>query len=59
MDAELADRAFVCGERFSIADITTLVSIDFAKWIKLPMPESCMHLRRWHELVSSRPGAKA
>jgi glutathione S-transferase len=58
-EAELAGRAFVCGPSFSIADITTLVTVDFAKWIKLPIPESCVNLRRWHAEVSARPSAKA
>jgi glutathione S-transferase len=59
MDAELAGRAFVCGADYSIADITTLVTVDFAKAVKLPIPERCPHLRRWHETVSARPSAKA
>jgi glutathione S-transferase len=59
MDTLLEDRPFVCGEAFSIADITTLVSIDFAKWIKLAIPEECVNLRRWYEAVSTRPSAKA
>jgi glutathione S-transferase len=59
MEAELAGRAFVCGPDFSIADITTLVTVDFAKWIKLAIPERCVRLRRWHEAVSARPSAKA
>jgi glutathione S-transferase len=59
MDAALAGRTFVCGERYSIADITTLVTVDFAKWIKLAIPERSTHLRRWYEAVSSRPSAKA
>ena len=58
-EAELAGGAFVCGAGFSIADITTLVTVDFAKWIKLPIPESCVNLRRWHAEVSARPSAKA
>ena len=58
-DAALADRAFVCGEAYSIADITTLVTVDFAKRIKLEIPERCVHLRRWYEAVSARPSAKA
>jgi glutathione S-transferase len=58
LDAELADREFVCGERISIADITALVTIDFAKRIKLTIPESRTHLRRWYDAVSSRPSAK-
>jgi glutathione S-transferase len=59
MDAELSGRAFVCGSGYSLADITVLVTIDFAKWIKLMIPESCVNLRRWHEAVSARASAKA
>ncbi len=58
-DQVLADRPFVCGAEFSTADITTLVSIDFAKWIKLAIPDECPHLRRWYDAVSARPSAKA
>jgi glutathione S-transferase len=36
-----------------------MVSVDFARWVKLPVPEHCAHLRRWHEQVSARPSAKA
>ena len=59
MEAELADRPFVCGGEYSIADITTLVTIDFAKWIKLAIPDGSVHLRRWYEAVAARPSAKA
>jgi glutathione S-transferase len=59
MDARLADREFVAGARYSIADITTLVTVNFAAWIKMPIPPDCPNLRRWHEQVSARPSAKA
>jgi glutathione S-transferase len=59
MEAELEGRDFVCGADFSIADITTLVTVDFAKWIKLDIPEGSVNLRRWYEVVSARPSAKA
>jgi glutathione S-transferase len=58
-DALLADRAFVCGADYSIADITTLVTVDWAARIKVAIPDHCAHLRRWHDLVSARPSAKA
>ena len=58
-DAALADRAFVCGDAYTIADITALVTVDFAKRIKLEIPERCVHLRRWHAAVSARPSARA
>jgi len=59
MDARLADNEFVAGARYSIADITTLVAVDFAGWIKLAIPDDCAHLRRWHQALSARPSAKA
>jgi glutathione S-transferase len=55
MDARLAEREFVAGARFTIADISTLVLIDFARWVKLDMPQECTHLRRWYLDVSTRP----
>jgi glutathione S-transferase len=59
MDARLAHHSFVAGQRYSIADITALVTIDFARWAKLAIPDECSHLRRWHADVSARPSAKA
>jgi len=59
MDASLADREFVAGPRYSVADITALVAVDFAGWIKLKVPDDCAHLRRWHDAVAARPSAKA
>jgi glutathione S-transferase len=59
MNARLADREYVAGARYTIADITALVAVDFAGWIKLTIPDDCPHLRRWHQAVSARPSSKA
>jgi glutathione S-transferase len=59
MEAALADKPFVCGPDYTIADITTLVTVDFAKRIKLAIPEGGVHLRRWYDAVTARPSAKA
>jgi glutathione S-transferase len=59
LDARLAQTEFVAGAKYSVADITALVTVDFAQRAKLPIPEAHAHLRRWHALVSARPSAKA
>ena len=59
MDARLGQSEFVAGPRYSIADITALITIDFAARAKMPIPETCGHLRRWYAQVSARPSAKA
>jgi len=58
-DRQLADHRFVAGERYSIADITTLATIDFARWCQLDIPADCKNLQRWHTEVSARPSALA
>lgn len=59
LDRELAGRPFVAGDRFSVADITALVTVDFMKPVKLAVPDTLTHVRRWHGEVSARPSAKA
>jgi glutathione S-transferase len=59
LDRELKDRPFMAGNRFSIADITGLVAIDFMKPAKLTIPDDLGNLRRWHADVSARSSAKA
>jgi glutathione S-transferase len=59
LDERLADRRWIAGERFSFADITALVTIDFARGAKLTVPDSLANLQRWHAAVSARPSAGA
>jgi len=59
MEARLAAHAFVAGDRYTMADISTLVLIDFAGRLKLNIPEGCANLRRWYDAVAARPSAKA
>jgi glutathione S-transferase len=57
LDAHLANNACLAGENYSMADITALVFVDFAKWVKAGIPEECANLRRWYDDVSQRPAA--
>jgi len=59
MNARLGASEFVAGPRYSVADITALVTVDFAARARLPIPDACIDLRRWHAQVSARPSAKA
>ncbi|MBI1237895.1 MAG: glutathione S-transferase [Alphaproteobacteria bacterium] len=59
LNARLKGREFLAIDSFSLADITAMVGVDFAKWVKAePKPEH-EDLRRWHAAVSARPSAKA
>ena len=58
MNDWLADRAFFAGERYTIADVTALCTIDFASALVNLAPDAGLeHLARWHAAVSARPSA--
>jgi glutathione S-transferase len=58
-DSELANRRYVAGARFSIADITAMIAIDFGRVSKIAIQPEQKNLARWHAEVSARPSAKA
>jgi glutathione S-transferase len=59
LDRELGTREFIAGDRYSVADITALVAVDFMKPARLTMPEGAANVKRWHAAVSARPSARA
>ena len=60
MDQELDRHEFIASDRFTIADITALVAIDFGRRLAdIQIAPSLTHLTRWHETVSKRASAKA
>jgi glutathione S-transferase len=59
LDGELANREFIAGDAYTIADITGLIAIDFMKPARIALPDDCAHVRRWYESVSARPSAAA
>ena len=59
LDGELANREFIAGGRYTVADITMQVAVDFMKPARLVMPEGVANVKRWHTAVSARPSAGA
>jgi glutathione S-transferase len=60
LDARLAETSFVAGDQYSVADITALVTIDFAaKAFAIAVPQEHLALMRWYEAVSARPSSRA
>lgn len=58
IDEQLGAHEFLAGEIFSLADITALCAIDFGISRKLPIPDGCANVQRWHAAVSARPSAQ-
>ena len=60
LEARLNEVAFVAGERFSVADITAVVAIDFAaKALELPIPEANAATSHWYASIAARPSFAA
>jgi glutathione S-transferase len=59
LDRELAGKQFISGDKYSIADITAMVIVDFARFNNISIQTDQKNLARWHQAVSSRPSAAA
>lgn len=55
LEARLAEREFVGGSRFSVADITAVVVVDFARVIQLRISETHPKLMHWRAAMARRP----
>jgi len=56
LDARLATSAYFANDRFTLADITAYVAVDFMAWAKIDVPDDASHLKRWFQTIAQRPG---
>jgi glutathione S-transferase len=59
LDSQLADSRHIAGDGYSIADISAMVFVDFARWVKISPPDGAANVARWYAQVSARPSAAA
>ena len=58
LNEHLQSQTFLAGPTFSIADITAVCAIDFARVVNIRLQDEWEHLQRWHDNVSQRPSAR-
>ena len=58
-DAQLADNTYLAGDKFSIADITLVIALDFAKMVKVVELPELENISRWYAEVNQRPSFQA
>ncbi len=58
LDQLLDGHPYLAGDRYTAADIMAMVVVDFAKWLKLKLPEDAKASQRWYQAVSGRDSAK-
>lgn len=55
LDERLRGRDFIAADQFSIADITAVVAVDFARIVKVKPGEQHPELLRWRAAMAQRP----
>lgn len=55
LNERLGGRDYIAGGRFSVADITAVVAVDFARIVKVKPGEQHPHLLRWRAKIGERP----
>ena len=59
LNARLEVSEFIAGARFTIADITAWVALDFMRVLRAPLPDGSNALAAWHGRMRERPSAVA
>lgn len=59
LEGQLTGRSFVCGDRFTLADILLFAFIAFGATVGQPLPPETPWLTAWFERIKARPSASA
>mgnify|MGYP001174681756 FL=1 len=54
INTRLLETDFIAGNRFTVADITTLCVIDFGKRVGLPFSEEHTNISQWYKKIATR-----
>ncbi len=59
LDGLIAGRTWICGDRFTLADIHTYAFLDFGAGVGQPLNAENKNIAAWFERVKARPSAAA
>lgn len=59
IDAQLAGKEFLCGDRLTLADIILYCGIDFTASVGQPRDPALKNVNAWFERMDARPSAAA
>lgn len=57
IDANLAGKLYLAGDRFTLADILLFCFVEFGGTVGQPIPDGLSHIKAWHGRVAARPSA--
>lgn len=59
LDGQMAGHEFVCGKRFTLADILLFVFVDFGGQVGQPLDPENKNIASWFARIKARPSAAA
>ena len=59
LEAQLENNDWIAGSQFSIADITAVCAIDFARIVKVRVGDEYPNIQRWYAAMKERPSYAA
>jgi len=58
VENQLLKTDYLATDEFSLADITGFVVCEFARLVKISIPEKCVKTQAWYDKIMARPSAK-
>jgi len=59
LDGEMAGKDWICGKRFTLADVLLFCFLDFGNQVGQPLDDANANIAAWFQRVKARPSAKA
>ena len=59
LDSQMQGRTWVCGDRYTLADMLLLAFVEFGATVGQPMPAAATWLPEWHKRAAARPSSAA
>jgi glutathione S-transferase len=59
LDGEMAGKEWICGKRFTLADVLLFCFLDFGNQVGQPLDDANANVAAWFQRVKARPSAKA
>ena len=57
LDGQMAGKTFICGDRFTLADIFLFAFLQFGATVRQPVDPSNTNLIAWYDRMAERPSA--
>lgn len=57
LDGQLGGRQYICGDRYTLADILLFAFLQFAATVRQPLDTANTNLTAWYDRMAARPSA--